>query len=85
MHLWNRKSGEKEDGRFEIPQSAIARYFLIQFESGITKIQLSTAGLRPREINGATVVECTQATITYSFNNDVQVNPSLPQEVDARS
>lgn len=61
-------------GRFEIPQPSLARYFLVQFESGVEEITVKTPGAEQSEAgDGTRHLHCSQAKFIYSYNNGVQV------------
>lgn len=73
-HLW------EFDGRtkaYEICRATIARYFWIQFGSGVERIQTFFGQLHAKELpNNQHYVQSDRATFIYGFGNGVQVRIS---------
>ena len=84
--LWDPHFADREKPRFDIPQPSIARYFLIQFESGIEKIHVATSGTRQKDLgNGSQFLSCPWARFIYSYTNGVQVRISTNRTDPLRS
>jgi len=70
-HLW------EFDGRtkaYEVCKAAIARYFWIQFNSGVERIQIFLGQLHAKELpHNQHYVQSDRATYVYAFGNGVQV------------
>ena len=74
--MYNPSAGSKQ---FEIATPALARWYLTQFNSGISRIQMFLEGARERDShNGGHIVEVTRCTFIYYFTNETQVCPSGP-------
>lgn len=74
--VYNPSAGSKQ---FEIATPALARWYLTQFNSGITRIQMFLEGARERDShNGGHIVEVTRCTFIYYFTNETQVCPRDP-------
>jgi hypothetical protein len=70
--VWNNTAGSKQ---FEIATPALARYYLTQFMSGITQIQMVVEGARERESpNGGHYVDAGKCSFIYWFKNECQVH-----------
>ncbi|KAK9766993.1 hypothetical protein K7432_003508 [Basidiobolus ranarum] len=72
-----RNSQFKDVRVFELNTSLLPRFYLINFESGVTEMNLTLEN--PQEYvlpNESHVVECTRANFIYHFDNDVQVTVS---------
>ncbi|KAJ6182208.1 hypothetical protein N7485_000850 [Penicillium canescens] len=69
--VWNNTAGSKQ---FEIATPALARYYLTQFTSGITQIQMCVEAARERESgNGGHIVESGKTSFVYWFKNECQL------------
>ncbi|KAJ5899336.1 Transcriptional activator ptaB [Penicillium taxi] len=69
--VWNPQTGSKQ---FEISTPALARYYLTQFSSGISRIQMVVEGARERDApNGGHIVESQRTYFIYWFPNDCQL------------
>jgi hypothetical protein len=70
--VWNNSTGSKQ---FEIATPALARYYLTQFTSGISQVQMMVEGAREREApNGGHYVEAPKCSFIYWFKNECQVH-----------
>ena len=70
--LWD--SVQDKMTEYEIPPYLLARYFKVQFEGQVERIQISTSGARElRPSMTTTSVEC-QATLIYWFREGLQVS-----------
>jgi hypothetical protein len=70
--VWDNAIGSKQ---FEIATPALARYYLTQFTSGISQIQMVVEGAREREShNGGHYVEAPRCSFIYWFKNECQVH-----------
>jgi len=67
----------ESDGRtkaYEICRAAIPRYFWIQFNSGVERIQTFLGQMTAKELpNNQHYVQSDRATFIYAFGNGVQV------------
>lgn len=73
--LWDPNITDKDDGRYEIPQSSVARYFQIQYQGGIEKIYIATGGTTPKPFgNGSQLLHCPSARFTYCYKAGSQVS-----------
>lgn len=73
--VWNNTAGSKQ---FEIATPALARYYLTQFTSGISQIQMCVEAARERESgNGGHIVESGRTSFVYWFKNECQVRLSV--------
>ncbi|EAU38009.1 hypothetical protein ATEG_01252 [Aspergillus terreus NIH2624] len=69
--VYNPSAGSKQ---FEIATPALARWYLTQFNSGISRIQMFLEGARERDShNGGHIVEVTRCTFIYYFTNETQL------------
>lgn len=83
--VWSVAGGAKQ---FEIATPALARYYLTQFSSGITSIQMLVEGARERESShGGHYVEAPKCSFIYWFRNECQLftNGSLRAHFDANN
>ena len=76
QELWDAAQTERENGvkTFEVPTSALARYYWTHFNSGVQKIQMFIENPRPKELqNGGHYVECPKSSFMYSYGHDCHV------------
>ncbi|CAG8503390.1 1632_t:CDS:2 [Ambispora leptoticha] len=75
--LWNSKTDEQRS--FDIANSVIPRYYQVNFDSGVTGIQLILGHAREHVssgFNGTTLghtVDCPRATMIYSYENGTRI------------
>ena len=71
---------EKPDNHktWEVPTSALARYYWTHFSSGVQNLQMIMENARSKELpNGHHCVECTKSSFIYWFADDCHVNSPI--------
>lgn len=77
LSLWSQT--EESTKSYEIPTSALARYYCSHFNSGVQSIQMYMENANQRDLsNGYHIVESDRCSFTYWFTNGHQVRTFCP-------
>ncbi|KAJ3036560.1 hypothetical protein HK097_003808 [Rhizophlyctis rosea] len=58
---------------FELNTALLPRFYQVNFQSGVTQIQLIMTNPRELVVNNALAVECSRASLLYQYENGLQV------------